>query len=212
MSKQIIELAIRTRKPTIDKKTFLDMKDTAVRSLVSIKGVGPEREFDPLQNIPEQSSKAYIGMTRYASMGRVAGASFNLRFVKNLIKFLKMCDVISGVFLKPEDQNFDYVNFADKENITEIALLRPKGISKTQFLEERAKYLSHLDKEEEVVSSHTFKTKFGFKNANVLVHFTVYENMKAYNRFMERASELSYLDDFNSKTTSLITSYCTTIK
>lgn len=212
MSKQIIELAIRTRNPAIDEESFLQMKDTAVHSLVSINGVGPEREFDPLRNIPEQSGKVYIGMTRYNSMGRVIGASFNFRFIGNLIKFLKMCDVISGVFIKPEDESFDYVNFTSKDNITEIALLRPKGIGKAQFLQERTKYLASLNQEKEVVNSYTFKTKWGFKNTDVLVHFTVYKNLAAYNKLTKRASGLSYMNDFNSKTTPLIISYSTTIK
>lgn len=212
MSQQIIELAIRSRKQAVDLQTFLTMKDEAVHSLVSINGVGPEREFDPLKNVPEQSEKLYIGMTRYESLWRVIGASFNVRFIKNLIKFLKMCDVISGVFIQPENTDFDYVNFTHKDNITEIALLRPKGMSKQQFLKERTKYLANLNKEEEVVGSHAFTTKWGFKNTNVLVHFTVYKNLETYNKLMKRISGLSYANDFNSKTTPLIISGCTTIK
>ncbi len=91
---------------------------------------------------------------------------FNVRFIKNLMKLLKMSDVVSGTFQKPEDPNFDYINFANNKNIVEIAVLRPKNIPEQEYLKERAKYLQQLEKEEEVKSTNFFNTKWGFKSAD----------------------------------------------
>ena len=212
MKNQIIELAIRSHKTTVSTEEFETMKDIAVKSLVAIKNVGPEHEFDPILNIPEYSVKEYIGMTRYKCMGTVYKGMFNIRFIRNLMKLLKMSDVVSGTFQKPEDPNFDYINFANKENIVEIAVLRPKEIKKNDFLRRRSEYLKQLDKEDEVKSTHAFKTKWGFKNADVLVHFTVYNNKQSYEHFMERSKKFDYVKKFNSVTSPLIISYCTMIK
>ena len=212
MKNQIIELAIRSHKTTVSTKEFETMKDIAVKSLVAIKNVGPEREFDPILNIPEYPAKEYIGMTRYKCMGTVYKGMFNVRFIRNLIKLLKMSDVVSGSFQKPEDSNFDYINFANKENIVEIAVLRPKEIKKKDFLEKRSEYLKQLEKEKEVKSTHAFKTKWGFKNADVIVHFTVYNNKQSYEQFLERSKKIDYAKKFNSITAPLIISYCKMIK
>ena len=212
MKNQIIELAIRSHKTTVTTEEFEKMKDIAVKSLVAIKNVGPEREFDPILNIPEYSVKEYIGMTRYKSMGTVYKGMFNIKFIRNLMKLLKMSDVVSGTFQKPEDPNFDYINFANKENIVEIAVLRPRNIKKKEFLKERAKYLKQLQNEEEVKSTHAFKTKWGFKNADVIVHFTVFKNKNSYEKFMNRADKLRYVNDFELKSEPLIRSFCTMIK
>ncbi len=159
MKNQIIELAIRSHKPTVSTQDFETMKDIAVKSLVAIKNVGPEHEFEPILNIPDYPQKEYIGTTRYKSMGTVYKAMFNIRFIKNLSKLLKMSDVVSGTFQKPEDPNFDYINFASNKNIIEIAVLRPKNILEQEYLKERAKYLQQLEKEEEVKSTNAFNTK-----------------------------------------------------
>jgi len=212
MKNQIIELAIRSHKTTVTTEEFEKMKDIAVKSLVAIKNVGPEREFDPILNIPDYPVKEYIGMTRYKSMRTVYKGMFNIRFIKNLMKLLKMSDVVSGTFQKPEDPNFDYINFANKENITEIAVLRPKGISKKDFFVEREKYLKKLENEEEIKSTHAFKTKWGFKNADVIVHFTVFKNKNSYKKFMNHATELDYVKNFDLKCEPLIRSFCTMIK
>ncbi len=212
MKNQIIELAIRSHKTTVSTEEFEKMKDIAVKSLVAIKNVGPEREFDPILNIPEYPEKEYIGMTRYKSMWTVYKGMFNIRFIKNLMKLLKMSDVVSGSFQKPEDPDFDYINFASKENITEIAVLRPKGVSKKHFFVERARYLKKLENEEEIKSTHAFKTKWGFKNADVIVHFTVFKNKNSYKKFMTRATGLDYVKEFDLKSEPLIRSFCTMIK
>ena len=212
MKNQIIELAIRSHKTTVSTEKFETMKDIAVKSLVAIKNVGPEREFNPILNIPEFPVKEYIGMTRYKYMGTVYKAMFNIKFIRNLMKLLKMSDVVSGTFQKPEDPNFNYINFANKENIVEIAVLRPNNIKKKDFLEKRSKYLKQLEKENEVESTHAFKTKWGFKNADVIVHFTVYKNKQSYEQFMKRSEKLDYILKFNSVTSPLIISYCTMVK
>ena len=212
MSKQLVELAIRSKKTSVDINEFLQMKNTAVKSLVSINGVGPEHEYDPIINTPTNQEKVYIGTTRYSSIWSFVRACFSIRFITNLIKFLKMCDLITGVFIKPEDENFDYVNFATKENVTEIAVLRPNGISKNNFFEERNIYLNNLNNEKEVVSTHAFETKFGFFNTDVIVHYTVYQNKVAYENMTRRASELDYVKTFNSKNKPLIISACKMLK
>ncbi len=212
MKNQLIELAVRSRKTNVDIKEFLQMKDIAVKSLVRIKGVGPEHEFDPIKNYPEQKEKIYIGTTRYKSIWSFVRTSFNLRFMRNLIKFLKMCYVVSGVFLKPEDKDFDYINFANKENITEIVLLKPKGISKEQFLKNRIEYLKLLDAEDEVIKTYLFKTKFGFKNTDVIAHFTVYKNRTAFDALSKRINSTNYHKDFMAKAKTVIISSCNMIK
>ncbi len=212
MKNQIIELAIRSHKTTVSTEEFETMKDIAVKSLVAIKNVGPEREFDPIINIPEYSEKEYIGTTRYKSMRTVYKGMFNIKFIRNLMKLLKMSDVVSGTFQKPEDPSFDYINFANKENIVEISVLRPRDIKKKDFLQKRAEYLKQVEKEDEIKSTHAFKTKWGFKNADVIVHFTVYKNKQSYEQFMQRSKELDYVKGFNSVTSPLIISYCTVIK
>ncbi len=212
MKNQLIELAVRSRKKSIGIAEFLKMKETAVKSLVRLPGIGPEHEFEPINNIPDQSEKVYIGGSRYKSFWSFVGASFNYRFISNLIKFLKMCDLITGVFLKPEDKNFDWVSFANKKNIVEIAILRPKGINKKQFFEERSKFLSQLDNENEIVKSHPFRTKFGFFNTDVIVHFTVFKSKESYEKFSNRTKSLTYFNDFLSKSEPLLISFCTMTK
>ncbi|OQY47060.1 MAG: hypothetical protein B6242_06115 [Anaerolineaceae bacterium 4572_78] len=59
----MIELAIRMRNKNIDESTFLMAKTKAVQALVSI---GPEREFEPFLNSPNQPDKVYIGLTKYS--------------------------------------------------------------------------------------------------------------------------------------------------
>ena len=212
MSSQLVELAIRSRKQTVGLEEFVQMKDTAVKSLVRIKGVGPEHEYNPLTNIPEREEIVYIGTTRYNSFGSFVRACFSITFVSNLIKFLKMCDLITGVFLKPENKDFDYVKFATKENIVELSILRPKAIGKKAFFEARETYLTKLSKEKEVKSTHAFKTKFGFANSDVIVHFCVYKNQEAFESFAKRASSIKYIKDFNLINTPLIISACEMLK
>ena len=79
------------------------------------------------------------------------------------------------------------------------------------FLEKRAEYLKQLGKEDEVKSKHAFKTKYGLKNADVIVHFTVYNNKQSYEQFIERSKNLDLVKKFNSVTAPLIISYCAVI-
>lgn len=64
MSDQIIELAIRTPKPGVNESAFIAAKDAAVKKLVSLNGIGPEREFSPFQTMPQKEVKVFVGMTR----------------------------------------------------------------------------------------------------------------------------------------------------
>ena len=66
MNKEIIELAIRSPKKGVLQSDFETAKNAAVKKLVSLDGIGPEREFEPFSTIPEKDEKVYVGMTKYA--------------------------------------------------------------------------------------------------------------------------------------------------
>lgn len=123
-----------------------------------------------------------------------------------------MQNIITGVFLKSEDTNFDYVNFGKGDNITEFAVIRPNGITENELRQERATYLMRLENEQGVVGVHSFKSLWGLKNADVLVHCIIYQDREAYNEFKKREVDLSYVADFTKKTAPLVISSCTNIK
>lgn len=213
MSNQIIEIAIRAPKAGIKEVDFIAAKNAAVKSLVSIKGIGPEREFEPFKTMPEKSAKVFVGMTRYQSKMKTYQAMVSFNVLRNLMPFMGMMDNMGGIFLKPEDPNFDYGSFADKSNITEIALLRPKaGISKDQFLQARTKFLKALDSEPEVKNSYTFEVAGGFKNTDTFPHFTIYKSKADFDMLMDRAKGLSYIGEFAKIFDAEIICFCTTIK
>ena len=208
----MIELAVRMRNENIDEPTFLAAKTKAVQALVSSWGIGPEREFEPFLNKPEQADKVYIGMTKYSGYWAMFFSMFNIRLLLNLPKFIRMQNIITGVFLKSEDKDFDYVNFGRGDNITKFAVIRPNGITEKELRQERAKYLMSLANEQGVVGVHSFKSLWGLKNANVLVHCVIYQDREAYDECKKREVELSYVADFTKKTTPLIISSCTNVK
>ena len=197
MSKEIIELAIRSLKNGVVIKDFEAAKNVAVQKLVSINGIGPEREFEPFNTVPNKDQKVYVGMTKYASQGKVYRAMMSFGFISKLMKFMKQMDAHAGVFIQPIEDDFDYLKFANKENITEIALLRPKqGVSKDVFLKERTAFLKRLDAEPEVLKSYTFKVTGGFKGKDAFPHFTIYKDKPSFDALMKRISEADFVQNF----------------
>lgn len=213
MNNQIIEIAIRAPKAGVKEVDFVAAKNAAVKSLVSIKGIGPEREFEPFKTMPEKSAKVFVGMTLYQSKMKTYQAMVSFNVMRNLMPFMGMMDNMGGIFLKPDDPNFDYGKFADKNNITEIALLRPKaGVSKEQFLQARTKFLKAMDAEPEVKGSHTFTVAGGFKNTDTFPHFTVYKSKTDFDKLMDRTRGLPYLGEFTKVFDAEIICFCNTIK
>jgi hypothetical protein len=213
MKKEIIELAIRSPKKGVDQNDFETAKNAAVKKLVSLKGIGPEREFEPFSTVPKKEEKVYVGMTKYASQGKVYRAMLSLGFISKLMKFMKKMDPMAGVFIRPTDPNFDYEKFANKENVTEIALLKPKpGITKEAFLNERESFLSALDAEPEVVKSYTFKVTGGFKGKDTFPHFTIYKDKAAFEAVTSRVGNQEYVHDFFKVFDVEIITFNTTLK
>ncbi|MBK9463156.1 MAG: hypothetical protein KA215_03175 [Flavobacterium sp.] len=213
MKKEIIELAIRSPKIGVNREEFILAKNAAVKKLVSINGIGPEREFEPFNTMPKKNSEVFVGMTKYASQGKVYRAMFSFGFISKLMKFMKKMDAIAGVFIQPTDETFDYLSFSTHQNITEIALLRPKkGIDQETFLKARATFLKQLDAEQEVEKSYTFNVTGGFKGKDTFPHFTVYKNKEAFDNLMERAFELPYVQEFFKVFDAEIICFCKTIK
>lgn len=197
MNKEIIELAIRSPKKGVLQSDFETAKNAVVKKLVSLDGIGPEREFEPFSTIPEKDEKVYVGMTKYASQGKVYRAMLSFGFVTKLMKFMKMMDPLAGIFIKPTDASFNYEQFATKENITEIALLKPKnGISKESFLKERERFLAALDAEPEVVKSYTFHLTGGFKGKDTFPHVTIYKDKAGFEAVTTRVGNQAYVKDF----------------
>ncbi len=197
MGKEIIELAIRSPKNGSLLNDFEAAKNAAVRKLVRINGVGPEREFEPFSTVPKKDQKVYVGMTKYASQSKVYRAMMSFGFISKLMKFMKQMDAHIGVFIQPMDDNFDYLNFANKENVTEIALLRPKqGVSKNIFLKERTAFLNRLDSEPEVLKSYTFNVTGGFKGKDAFPHFTIYKDKQSFDTLMKRISKEDFVQNF----------------
>jgi hypothetical protein len=209
----IIELAIRSPKQGMNISDFEMAKNAAVKKLVSLEGIGPEREFEPFSTVPKKDEKVYVGMTRYASKGKVYRAMMSLGFISKLMKFMKMMDPMAGIFIQPTDSSFDYEKFASKENIIEIALLKPKkGISKETFLTERQRFLSTLDAEPEVIKSYTFNVTSGFKAKDTFPHFTIYKDKAAFEAVTSRVGNQEYVQDFFKAFDVEIITFNTTIK
>lgn len=192
MTEEIFELAIRS--PKGDEDTFNSIKNETVKKLVSIKGVGPEREF--LQTAKKSSDKnVYVGMTRYENKKAYNRALRNPGFMLKILKFSKHMDAKAGIFIKPYD-DFNYTGFCKKGQFVEFALLKPvKGVSEEKFLSIRKDYLLAMDKQKEVVKSYTFKVTGGFKAKDSIVHFTVYQSKDA---FYELAKKIDGMAEFNS--------------
>ena len=211
MSKPIIELAIRTPKVGVAESDFIRAKNAAVKALVSLKGIGPEREFEPFNTVPAPAGKLFVGMTRYASQGKVYRAMMSPSFMLKLLSFAKMMDPLAGIFIKPEDDNFDYQSFANKQNVTEIALLRPKnGIAASQFLAARNDFLTRFNAEPEIVTSYTFQVTGGFKNKDTYPHFTIYRDKAAFDSIVARFDSLHYRIPFFQTFDAALITFCTT--
>ncbi len=86
----MIELAIRLRRKSVPLETFLAAKTTAVAALVSQLGIGPEREFEPFRNEPEERDSVYVGMTRYSGHWSLLLSMFSPRLLRSLPKFIGM--------------------------------------------------------------------------------------------------------------------------
>ncbi|TAF64969.1 MAG: hypothetical protein EAZ55_09940 [Cytophagales bacterium] len=213
MEKKVIELAIRMAKDTVNEDAFIKAKNDAVAKLVSIRGIGPEREFAPFNTLPEQPSKVYVGMTQYSSKGKIYAAMLSLGFMMKLMKFMKMMDPLAGIFIKPNDPLFEYEKFADKSNITEIALLKPKaGISEADFINARQIFLENLDKEPEVIKSYTFSVVGGFKNKDSFPHITVYKSKEDFDTLTQRVRQMAYVADFFKYFDATLICFCNTLK
>ncbi|MEZ4771990.1 MAG: hypothetical protein R3D00_02330 [Bacteroidia bacterium] len=213
MKKEIIELAIRSPKNGVKQSDFETAKNAAVKKLVSLNGIGPERDFEPFSTVPKKDGKVYVGMTKYASQGKIYRAMISFGFIVKLMKFMKMMDPLAGVFIQPIDDSFDYEKFANKKNVTEIALLKPKaGISKEAFLKERARYLKALDAEPEVVRSYTFNVTGGFKGKDTFPHFTVYKDRAAFESVTKRVGNQAFVQDFFKVFDAEIITFNTTLK
>ncbi len=208
----MIELAVRMRNENIDEATFLEANTKAVQALVSTWGIGPQREFEPFSNYPDPADKVYVGMTKYCGYWALVLSLFNIKLLMNLPKFIKMQNIITGVFLRSEDESFDYESFGKADNITEFAVLRPNGITEDELRQERTKYLAKLNSEQGIVGAYAFKSLWGLKNADVLVHFVVYQDKVSYDKFKSTQAHSPYIADFTAKTTPLIVSSCTNIK
>lgn len=213
MTSEIIELAIRSPKAGVPEAKFVDAKNAAVRTLVSLDGIGPEREFAPIRTMPQHQQKVFVGMTRYRSKSRTWRAMVSPSFMLKLMPFMKLMEPHAGIFLSPEDAAFDYQSFASAENLTEFAVLHPApGVSREQFLEKRSAFLAALGREPEVRASYTFKSVGGFQNADAFVHWTVYRSRETFERLTARIFEQQAFRDFSAVMTPAIICFCTTIK
>lgn len=191
MGSQIIEVAIRSPKAGVSREDFLAAKDAAVQKLVSLKGIGPEREFRPFLTVPEPTGEVFVGMTRYATKGRSYGAMMNFGFMMRLMAFMKRMEMHAGVLLSPDDEAFDYLAFTSVGNVVEISLLRPRdGIQAESFTSARATYLSELAKQDDVAGAYTFGVAGGFKLTDTHAHMVVYRDRAGFDRVGSRIAAM----------------------
>lgn len=213
MTEEIIELAIRTPKDGVQEAEFIEMKNAAVRTLVSIPGIGPEREFEPFVTIAARSNRVFVGMTRYASKWHTYRAMISPSFLWKLVPFMKAMTPVAGIFLRADDPGFDYLGFTGAQNITELALLKPKhGVTQETFLKERKAFLDALGAESGVVASYTFTVTGGFQATDALVHVTVYQSQAEFGRLTARVKEADYFQRFADFFEPVVICFCTTIK
>lgn len=212
MGTEVIELAIRSARAGVSEQEFIAAKDAAVRALVSIPGIGPEREFAPFTTMPAQARRVFVGTTRYASQGRVRRAMFSPGFMLKLLPFMRRMDPLAGIFIKPRDAGFAYEHFAMRGNVVEIALLRPRGGAERSFEEGRTTFLGRLDQQPGVVRSYVFDVTGGFKNTDVLVHFTVYESREAFDGLARKLREEEWVSRFLAMFEPALISFCEVIK
>ncbi|MCA9981554.1 MAG: hypothetical protein KDD89_11990 [Anaerolineales bacterium] len=209
----IIEIAIRSPKDGVNEADFINAKNAAVSKLVSLDGIGPEREFAPFQTMPQQSKKVFVGMTRYESQANIRRSYMNLGLMLKMIPFFRKMAPLAGVFLKPNEADFDYLTFANKKNVLEIALLRPKAtVTESQFLAARSTFLEQYNAEPEVVASYTFTVSGGFRNKDTLPHFTIYQDKGAYEALAARFDTLAYRKAFLGVYDPAVITLCTVIK
>lgn len=177
MSEQIIELAIRGPRPG-KQQSFDDRKRNVVAALLAVPGVGPERSFVAFSTVPEIAAPQHVGMTRYADKAAQKRATRNMKVLGNLVGFMRVMRPNVGVFLKPDDPDFDLATFAtDPDCVVEFAALVPAdGVSQETFMARRDAFLDSLDEHPAVLRSHTFTTTGGLKAKDSLVHVTVYRD------------------------------------
>ncbi len=209
MTEEIFELAIRS--PKGDEALFNKAKNETVQKLVSIKGIGPEREF--IQNgLKPSDENVYAGMTRYENKKAYNRALRSPGFMFKILKFSKQMSSKAGVFLKP-NEDFDYTGFCKKGQMVEFALLKPAdGVSQDEFLTKRKSYLRAMDNEPEVIGSYTFQITGGFKGKDSIVHFTVYKNRDAFYKLAERIDEMAEFNDFRKVFQSNYISFADVVK
>ena len=177
MSEQIIELAIRGPRPG-QQRSFDHRKRALVDALLAVPGVGPERAFVAFGTVPEIDAPQHVGMTRYADKAAQKRATMNLAVLRRLVGFMRVMRPHVGVFLKPDDPDFDLATFAsDPGCAVEFAALVPAdGVSQETFTARRDAFLEALDEHPAVLRSHTFTTAGGLKAKDSLVHVTVYRD------------------------------------
>lgn len=209
----LYELAIRRPKKGRVLEDFIRKKNEAVAALVRIPGVGPEREFAPFAVMPPSDGPVFVGMTRYASKGRITRAMLSPRFGLRLMRFMGAMDPMLGVFLRPAGADFDYAGFATRSTVTEFAALRPApGVDRSAFLRARKEFLTVLDRQPEVVKSWEMDVTGGFVGTDAFVHITSYKSKEAFDALTARIRNESFWTSFAPTFTPACICFCTTVK
>lgn len=212
MGSQIIEVAIRSPRAGVSREDFLAAKTAAVSKLVSLKEIGPEREFKPVTVEPQPEAEVFVGMTRYGSLGRSYMAMMNFGFMTRLMAFMKRMDMHAGVLLRPDDPEFSYSGFASPGNVLEISLQRPReGVREQEFFDARRAYRLAIEAEEGVVGAYTFTVAGGFKLKDTVPHFVVYRDIAAFNAIAAQSSAMSARAAFEDLSANAITCVCEAI-
>lgn len=165
--------------------------DRTVAALLQVDGVGPERAFQAFATDPAQDRTPAVGMTRYASLAHQKKATRNLGVLRSFVGFLRVMDLHVNVFLRPDNPGFDLSTFAREPGVAlEFAACKPAaGVSETEFLAARGRFLASLDADDEVLRSHTFTTAGGFKAKDSLVHIIEYRDRSAVDTFASRRQD-----------------------
>ena len=198
MTEQIIEVAIRSAKPSRSDAEFHTRMDRTVAALLQVDGVGPERAFQAFATEPAQDRSPAVGMTRYASLAHQKKATRNIGVLRNFVGFLRVMDLHVNVFLRPDSPDFDLSTFAREPGVAlEFAACKPAaGVSEAEFLAARGRFLASLDAHDEVLRSHTFTTAGGFKAKDSLVHIIEYRDRSAVDALADRRRDAMTDSDF----------------
>lgn len=194
MPDQIIELAIRGPRPG-QQRLFDQRKREVVDALLAVEGVGPERAFVAFGTVPQSDATQHVGMTRYADKAAQRRAMRNLRVLGRLMGFMRVMRASVGVFLQPDDPDFDLATFATEPGcVVEFAALVPaEGVGIEEFTARRDAFLQTLSEHPAVLRSHTFTTVGGLKAKDSIVHVTVYRDRESLDSL---AAELAGTPDF----------------